>query len=192
MADTKTSAETAAGTLDGTELVRIVQTGSSVRTTTQDIADLGTGGAFSGALVKKAANQTTANYSTVTAVAWDENNANGAYLTDAAIHSTSVNNTRLTTLAGWEKVRVKAVIDGQDATNGSRMYLTIYKNGSADYPGMDFDEDAVLSGQIHVSAQTGVINIVGGTDYFEAMFLCADTSVTLFAARCSFSIEKVA
>lgn len=44
MANTKTSDESAASALTGSELVRIVQSGSSVRTTTQDIADLGGGG----------------------------------------------------------------------------------------------------------------------------------------------------
>lgn len=43
MADTKTSDETAAGTLDGSELVRIVQGGNNRQTTAQDIADLGGG-----------------------------------------------------------------------------------------------------------------------------------------------------
>lgn len=45
MADTKISAETAAGTLTGAEIVPVVQSGNNRRTTTQDIADLGGGGA---------------------------------------------------------------------------------------------------------------------------------------------------
>jgi hypothetical protein len=48
VANTKTSDETAAATLDGSELVRIVQSGGDVRTTTQDIADLGGGGGGAG------------------------------------------------------------------------------------------------------------------------------------------------
>lgn len=44
MADTKTSDETAAGTLDGSELIRIVQGGAMRRATAQEIADLGGGG----------------------------------------------------------------------------------------------------------------------------------------------------
>lgn len=44
MSDTKTSDEAAAGALDGSELVRIVQGGANAQTTTQDIADLGGGG----------------------------------------------------------------------------------------------------------------------------------------------------
>lgn len=44
MPNLKTSDETAAGTLTGAELVRIVQSGASVRTTAQMIADLATGG----------------------------------------------------------------------------------------------------------------------------------------------------
>lgn len=43
MADTKTSDESAAGALSGTELVRIVQSSASVRTTTQAIANLASG-----------------------------------------------------------------------------------------------------------------------------------------------------
>lgn len=45
MPDTKTSDETAAGTLDGSELVRVVQAGAMRRATAQEIADLGGGGA---------------------------------------------------------------------------------------------------------------------------------------------------
>jgi hypothetical protein len=41
MANLKISELNAAGTLDGSELVEIVQSGVNVRTTTQDIADLG-------------------------------------------------------------------------------------------------------------------------------------------------------
>jgi len=41
MAKEKISELTAAATLDGTELVPVVQDGETVRTTTQDIADLG-------------------------------------------------------------------------------------------------------------------------------------------------------
>lgn len=44
MPDTKTSDETAAGALDGSELVRIVQGGNNRKTTTQDIADLAPAG----------------------------------------------------------------------------------------------------------------------------------------------------
>jgi hypothetical protein len=45
MAKEKISELTAAAVLDGTELVPVVQDGETVRTTTQDIADLGGGGA---------------------------------------------------------------------------------------------------------------------------------------------------
>jgi hypothetical protein len=44
MADTKISDETAAGTLDGTEIVPVVKSSANSRTTTQAIADLGSGG----------------------------------------------------------------------------------------------------------------------------------------------------
>ncbi len=48
MTDKKISAMTAADTLDGTEIVPVLQGGANVRTTTQDIADLGSGGGGSG------------------------------------------------------------------------------------------------------------------------------------------------
>lgn len=44
----KISGLTAAGALDGSELVEIVQNGTNVKTTTQDIADLGGGGGGGG------------------------------------------------------------------------------------------------------------------------------------------------
>lgn len=48
MADTKTSDETAASALTGAELVRIVQSAANRRTTTQEIADLASGGGLYG------------------------------------------------------------------------------------------------------------------------------------------------
>ena len=45
MADVKISELTSAAALDGTELVPVVQNGSTVQTTAQDIADLSGGGA---------------------------------------------------------------------------------------------------------------------------------------------------
>jgi len=47
MADVKISDLTSAAALDGTELVPVVQNGSTVQTTAQDIADLGGGGGAS-------------------------------------------------------------------------------------------------------------------------------------------------
>lgn len=46
MADVKISQLTAASTLDGTEVVPIVQSGATKKTTTQDIADLASGGGY--------------------------------------------------------------------------------------------------------------------------------------------------
>lgn len=46
MADVKISELTSAASLDGTEIVPIVQSGSTVKTTAQDIADLGGGSGF--------------------------------------------------------------------------------------------------------------------------------------------------
>ncbi len=50
MANEKISAMTNAGTLTGAELVPIVQGGANVKTTTQDIANLGGGGVLAGGL----------------------------------------------------------------------------------------------------------------------------------------------
>lgn len=70
MADKKISELTAAGALDGTELVGIVQGGTTVQTTTQDIADLGGGGGGGGDFVMMerqvlGANQTTITFATI-------------------------------------------------------------------------------------------------------------------------------
>ena len=50
MADTKISAMTSAGALDGTELVPLVQSGVNVKATTQDIADLAGAGGLKSAI----------------------------------------------------------------------------------------------------------------------------------------------
>ena len=67
MADTKISAETSAGALDGTEIVPVVRgtgsppTYSNLRTTTQDIADLGGGGGALSLVSTLTANNTAAS-----------------------------------------------------------------------------------------------------------------------------------
>jgi hypothetical protein len=81
--------------------------------------------AFNGALVKKVANQTTANYTTLTAVAWDTE----VYDTNSW-HDNATNNTRVTVPSSVNKVRLTAGFFADLISGADRIRLHIYKNGA--------------------------------------------------------------
>jgi hypothetical protein len=185
MANTKTSDETAASALDGTELVRIVQTGNSRRTTTQAIADLGTGAAFSGALVKKANDQNTADYTTATAITWDSE-----VYDEGGWHESVTNPSRLTVPSGVTRVRVSTGVVLGNVTGDLWVLLSIRKGGSASFDGYTAHRSETGSSP-HVTITSPVYAVSAG-DYFEAFLqLETDTSITVTAATAWFAIEKV-
>jgi len=183
MADTKASAESAAAALDGTEIVRIVQSGSSVRTTVQDIVDLG---AFSGALVVKAADQTAANYTSGAMIAWDTETYDvGGW------HEGVTNPSRITIPSGVTRVKLTANVVIQSLSGGTYAYLAIYKNG-ADFPGTGSQLTEATAGTYYLNCSTADGIAVSAGDYFETrLFVETDTSVTVNAAFSSFSVRKV-
>lgn len=143
---------------------------------------------FRGALVKKAADQTTANYTAGAAVAWDAE----TYDTDS-IHDNSTNNSRLTVPSGVTKVRLNATVVIDLVTTGLYTTLIIRKNGSNAYDGAGSCinlADNFNVGRLNVT--TAVLSVSSG-DYFEAYVLIqTDTSVTIVAAQSSFSMEIIA
>lgn len=143
---------------------------------------------FRGALVKKAADQTTANYSTPADIAWD--NASAVYDTDSIWSSGA--NTRLSVPSGITKVRVGVGIDLSAVTAGSNAYLEIQKTGSASYAGKAKVYQNNLGTTPAWQAWTAVLDVTGGTDYFTAQLFCADTSITVVAATSWFAMELVA
>ena len=182
MANTKASDESAAAALDGTEIVRIVQTGSSVRTTVQDIVDLG---AFSGCLVKKASDQTTADYTSAPMVTWDTE-----VYDVGGWHEGVTNPSRMTVPAGVTRVKVAGNVMIGSHSGGTIAYASIYKNGAV-FSGGPEQRSELTFGTYAINVSSAVVTVTAG-DYFELkVFVETDTSVTITAAQSWFSIEKV-
>lgn len=139
-----------------------------------------------GALVRKASDQTSANYVTLTAVAWDQE----VYDTDS-IHDNVTNNTRLTVPSGVTLVRVGAAYHISSLAANEYWNVEIHKNGSGSYDG--------AAGQITASPLTAargtlwtpILDVTAG-DYFESKYDAqADTSVTVTAALNWFAMEII-
>lgn len=140
-----------------------------------------------GALVKKSADQTTANYVTAAAVAWDAED----YDTDT-IHDTVTNNTRLTVPTGVTKVKIGAGWDIGSLTANEYWAVDIRKNGSNNYNGWTGLVTASPLTSAFGSIWTPILTVVA-TDYFEVFFDAqTDTSVTVFAGFSWFAMEIVA
>lgn len=143
---------------------------------------------FRGALAKKAADETTANYTTVAAVPWTAEE----YDTDT-IHDNSTNNTRLTVPSGVTKIRlVGGVFLG--AYNASQ-WMNIYptKNGGNLFVGLALQTsyNDALTGP-GAAFSTPVIAVTAG-DYFECMLqVKSDTSITVNSSTSYFAMEIVA
>lgn len=141
--------------------------------------------AFSGALVKKAADQTTANFSSATAITWDTETYDvGGW------HDTGSNTSRLTVPSGVTHVRLTGQVALNLIANSSVVYLQITtSNGATTLP--IIGPRTVSSGdqQLHVSS--GPLAVSAG-DYFELVItIVGDTSVTLNSALSYFSIEAI-
>lgn len=147
----------------------------------------GVGGSFRGALVKKSADQTGANFSVEAAVTWPAEE----YDTDG-IHDNITNNTRLTVPSAVSKVRVGFGLFLSSITSGTATYATIYKNG-ATYVGVArLHYTATPNSQWSGGTWTAVLNVSEG-DYFELKIQSgADASVTVLAADSWFAMEIVA
>lgn len=140
-------------------------------------------------LAKKSADQTTANYSTPTAVAW---NGTDTYDTDA-IHDPSSSNTKLIipSALNGKYVIVQGVAIMQLVTNSSAASIAISKGGSLTYDG--FAGHAQVGGGAstlaYLNCRTAPIPVVTG-DEFELLAYCEDTSIT-FNALSSFGLRSV-
>lgn len=142
--------------------------------------------AFSGAMVKKSTDQTAANYTTLTAVAFDSE----VYDTNSW-HDNSSNNTRLTVPSGVTKVNVFASVHASSVSAGLSAGIIIEKNGSSSFDGASnqYAQNEQLESKIF-SAALGVPVTAG--DYFELFFQqLTDTSITIDAARTMFGIRVV-
>jgi hypothetical protein len=157
-------------------------------------SDPGTGGSgsFSGAMVKKSADQTGANYSLA---AGGGNIAFDAEAYDVGgWHDNVTNNTRLTVPSGVNYVVIAASVTMSNVVAGQWIGLFLLKNGSAS-GAFDGATAFITSNDSatgpSVSFASGAIPVTAG-DYFECfLMLESDTSIDITAARCMFSIRAV-
>lgn len=195
-ADTITVAADAEYIRDTIGTALVAGTGTTVTVNdagdTITIAATGTG-AFSGALVHKLNDQTTANYSAGAMVAWDSE-ASG-YDTDS-YHDTVTNNTRITIgTTGKYVFAANITITSGTITGGEYARMMLNKAGSAGtmVAGgflviIELDPQPNMS----LNGRSAVIDCTAA-DYFELWLDTeADTSITVNAAGSWFSVQRVA
>jgi hypothetical protein len=140
-----------------------------------------------GALAKKAADQTTADYTGGVLVAWD---GADVYDTDA-IHDPVTNNSRMTVPAGVTKVRLKCQILMAAVTASVQIPLEIWKNGSAAYDGLASARVTTASTAPAIDVETPILTVTAG-DYFEArLTVGSDSSITVVAVGSWFEMEII-
>lgn len=141
---------------------------------------------FRGALVKPAADITTADYTTATDIPFDEED----YDTDA-IHDNSTNNTRLTVPSGVSKVRLTGGVIITAMSVDEWTLLQVHKNGSNQWTGIASQQLDTTNTARYSSVSTPVVSVVPG-DYFELNFRVeTDTSITLEEWGTYFSMEII-
>jgi hypothetical protein len=141
-----------------------------------------------GALVKKAADQTAANYTAGAVISWD-NEGTGCYDTDG-FHSTVTNTERLTVPAGVSKVRLWATVRVSSTADSWHLF-TMQKNGSSDWVGCAQTLAEAGATAMYMSMQSAVVSVVAG-DYFTVTFQSeVDNSITVEEEGSSFAIEVV-
>jgi hypothetical protein len=142
-----------------------------------------------GALVTKANDATGQNFSSVTAVTWDQE----AYDTDGC-HDNVTENTKLLVPSGWSYVRVGYGLLTNLVTGANWMQAEIRKTGSATkFLGAPFSVWSVTTSVTPgITAWSPILQVTGGTDYFELWVACQDSSITLFEDASWFAIELIA
>lgn len=137
--------------------------------------------AFRGTKVRKAANQTGANYTAGVMVAWDSED----YDTDT-FHDNVTNNSRLTIPSGVTKVRVSAAFVLANVTTSEQTRIELFKNGTSldggDQIGASIDTARIMGFSLDL--------LVAAGDYFEVKLTQqSDASIDIIAARSCFAIE---
>lgn len=153
-----------------------------------DVASSGGANPFAGALVKKAADETAANYSAGVYVPWTAEE----YDTHN-IHDNSTNNSRLTVPSGVTRVRLafNITVTSTTVTASDFFRAQVHKNGAfvigCNYTIVEISGTPAIG----ISGTTGVMTVASG-DYFQLWFDTeSDTSITLDSTNCWFSMEIV-
>jgi hypothetical protein len=141
--------------------------------------------AFGAVLVKKAADQTGANYSAAAAVAWDTETFDVT-----GWHDTGSATSRITIPSGVNYVRLSACISFASVTATSRAYAYFTKNVSGVVPGLPINSKYFpIATANYINIVSAPIAVVAG-DYFEVVVQC--NSVTLAIEDFSwFAAERV-
>lgn len=141
--------------------------------------------AFRGALVKKSADQTGANYTGTVAIAWDAE----TYDT-SSIHDNVTNNTRLTVPNGVTRVQLRAQAALDLVTSGVYCALLIKKNNAV-FDGYSGQFGGISATFPTINLSSPVVTVTAG-DYFEAFLVVqTDTSITIVAAQSWFAMEVI-
>jgi hypothetical protein len=191
MANETITDQSATTSVAATDVLELEQTGPVTRKITAPNLAIGLRSlAFSGALVKKLANQTTANYAGFPVVTWDGEE----YDTDA-YHSTVTNTSRLTvSVAGYYVVGAEVSVSSLTASDYARFATTRYNSSSVAQSAIGLPQPI-----IEISATPSVVALGGSMpvscavgDYFEINFDTeSDTSITVEAATSWFGIWRV-
>jgi hypothetical protein len=171
--------------------VRLTNTDTSVTVKAHSTFGIHVLGAYSTqmVLVKKAVDQTSANYSTPSAVVWD---GTDVYDTNA-IHDPSSNNTKLIIPSALNGKYVIVSANGlmQLVADASVASIAITKNNSFTYDGF-VGQSGVNGGAstvAYMDCRTPPIQVATG-DEFEMVAYCDDTSIT-FSAFSTFGLRVV-
>jgi hypothetical protein len=148
--------------------------------------------AFSGALVKKAVDQTTANFTAAfTALTWDTETYDvGGW------HDTGSNTSRLTVPSGVTHVKLTGCVGISSITGTASLYLAVFKNGDAVAGTRSVNLPVVgplvmANGDYQLPLVSGPLAVTPG-DYFElVVFIVGDSSVTVTAGQSFFAIEAI-
>jgi len=139
-----------------------------------------------GALVKKSADQTGADYSAGVYMTWDTE----TYDT-STFHDTATNTERFTIPKGVSKVRVGMQVVIENITANSQVILGVAKNASISYSGIPFNSTSANATSLAFQAWSPVLQVVQG-DYFRAfMQVPSDSSIDVLSANSWFAIEVI-
>ncbi len=146
----------------------------------------GTGQPFKGALVKLAADELTADYSTPTAIPFD------AEIYDVGEwHDNVTNNSRLTVPAGVTKIQAVATVNIGALLAADFAQFFMRKNGDSAIIGLPRLRTKPDDTANFMNVTSGVMEVVEG-DYFE-IFLSteSDASITIVSGNTFFSIKAI-
>lgn len=142
-----------------------------------------------GALVRKASDQTTANYTSGVSITWDQE----TYDTDA-FHDTG-SNTDLFTIPsslGITRVRLTGTVTVANGTIDQWNALWFTKGGSASFDGAGGQYAEIGATTTRFNLSSANVAATAADTFGMTLQIEADTSVTITAAQSSFGIEVTA